>query len=46
MTDLPITPLNQVIDYYKVAKRHLKRVNVGNLHTLGIQNMERFEKKI
>jgi len=34
MTDLPVTPLNQVIDCYKVAKRHLKRVNVGNLHTL------------
>ncbi|MEM4311234.1 MAG: radical SAM protein [Nitrososphaerales archaeon] len=35
MRDLPITPLRQVINCFRVAKRNLKRVNVSNLHLLG-----------
>jgi pyruvate formate lyase activating enzyme len=46
MTDLSITPLKQVIECYKVAKKHLTRVHIGNLHTLGIRSMEEFKKKI
>ena len=46
MRDLPVTPLKQTIDCYKVAKKHLKRVHVGNLHTYGIKSMEELEKKI
>jgi pyruvate formate lyase activating enzyme len=46
MSDLPITPLKQVIECYKVAKKHLSRVNIGNLHMLGIRSMKEFKKKI
>jgi len=46
MNDLPITPLKQAIECYKLAKKHLERVNVGNLHTLGIRSMKEFETKI
>jgi pyruvate formate lyase activating enzyme len=46
MTDLPITPLTQVVECYRAAKRHLSSVHVGNLHSLGIHNIERFEKRI
>jgi len=35
MSDLPVTPLKKVEDCYRAAKRHLKRVNVGNLNLLG-----------
>ena len=35
MKDLPITPLKQALSSYKAAKKHLERVNVGNLHLLG-----------
>lgn len=34
LTDLPITPRDQVIRCYKSAKKHLKNVNIGNLHLL------------
>ena len=46
MTDLPITPLKQVIACYKTAKKHLTRVRIGNLPTLGIRSMEEFKKKL
>lgn len=36
LRDLPITPKEQVFNCYKAAKKHLKRVNIGNLHLLGI----------
>ncbi len=39
MSDLPITPLGQVIDCYRAARRHLERVHIGNLGLLGIRNM-------
>ncbi|MCQ4153194.1 MAG: radical SAM protein [Archaeoglobales archaeon] len=34
LKDLPVTPRDQVIGCYKAAKKHLKNVNVGNLHLL------------
>ena len=40
MIDLPITPISQVIECYKAAAHHLETVNVGNLHLLGIRNLE------
>jgi pyruvate formate lyase activating enzyme len=46
MTDLPITPLKQVTSCYTAAKKHLTRVHVGNLHTLGILSMGEFKTKI
>ncbi|RLF49198.1 MAG: radical SAM protein [Thermoplasmata archaeon] len=30
MTDFPITPMEQVVRCYRAAKKHLKRVNIGN----------------
>jgi pyruvate formate lyase activating enzyme len=44
MMDLPVTPIRQVIECYKAARRHLKRVHVGNLHLIGVSSMERFER--
>jgi pyruvate formate lyase activating enzyme len=38
MSDLPITPYRQVEDCYRAAKKHLTRVNVGNLSSLGISS--------
>ena len=35
MNDLPITPVTQVKECYKVARKHLKRVNIGNLSLMG-----------
>jgi pyruvate formate lyase activating enzyme len=46
MTDLPTTPIKQVIDCYKAAKEHLTRVHVGNLNTLSIRNMKAFRKRV
>ena len=46
MRDLPITPLEQVKECYKEARRHLANVHIGNLHTLGIRNMQDFKTKI
>jgi pyruvate formate lyase activating enzyme len=45
MKDLPVTPLNQVLECYKMAKQHLNNVNVGNLHMLGIKNIEELKVK-
>jgi pyruvate formate lyase activating enzyme len=46
MKALPVTPLDQAIGCYKAAEKHLDRVNVGNLRTLGIRNMEEFKAKV
>jgi len=35
LTDLPVTPKEQVFECYKKAKKHLKNVSIGNLHLLG-----------
>ncbi len=35
LKDLPVTPKDQVFECYKRAKKHLKNVNIGNLHLLG-----------
>jgi pyruvate formate lyase activating enzyme len=42
MPDLPVTPLRQAAECYSAARRHLDRVNVGNLHLLGLRCMEEF----
>ena len=34
MNDLPITPITQVKECYEAARRHLKRVNIGNLNLI------------
>jgi pyruvate formate lyase activating enzyme len=34
MRDLPVTPKQQVEECYEAAKRHLRRVNIGNKHLL------------
>ncbi len=44
MRDLPVTPLEQAVECYLAAKKHLSRVNVGNLHLLGLRDMSEFEK--
>lgn len=36
MRDLPVTPREQVYRCYEAAKRHLKNVNIGNKHLLGL----------
>jgi len=38
MSDLPVTPYRQVQDCYRAARKHLTRVNIGNLATLGIRS--------
>jgi len=38
MSDLPVTPIRQVEDCYRAAKKHLNRVNIGNLQSLGIRS--------
>lgn len=35
LMDLPITPVEQVRECYRAARKHLKNVNVGNLHLIG-----------
>lgn len=35
LNDMPVTPKGQVMECYNVAKKHLKNVNIGNLHLLG-----------
>ncbi|RLF04009.1 MAG: hypothetical protein DRJ60_07735 [Thermoprotei archaeon] len=35
MNDMPITPRKQVEECLNAAKRHLKRIHVGNIHLLG-----------
>ncbi len=34
MRDLPVTPMQQIRDSYRAAKKHLSKVNVGNLPLL------------
>jgi pyruvate formate lyase activating enzyme len=34
MNDLPITPKNQALNCYKIAKRFLRNVYLGNIHLL------------
>jgi len=36
MSDLPVTPRKQVEECYKAARKHLKRVNIGNKGLLGL----------
>ncbi|NIN51838.1 MAG: radical SAM protein [Nitrososphaeria archaeon] len=38
MRDLPVTPLRQVRDCLRVAKKHIKDVNLGNKHLLSLSN--------
>lgn len=40
MRDLPVTPVEQVVRCYNSAKKYLRRVNVGNLPTLGVRSIE------
>ena len=35
LSDMPVTPKEQVLKCYNAAKKHLKRVNIGNIHLLG-----------
>jgi pyruvate formate lyase activating enzyme len=42
MRDLPYTSLEQAVDCWRAARMHLDRVNVGNLHILGVRDMEEF----
>ncbi|MCP8309592.1 MAG: radical SAM protein, partial [archaeon] len=42
MRDLPITPINQALNCYKVARKHLERVNIGNLQLLGYHSLKEF----
>ncbi len=46
MNDMPVTPLRQVIECYKVAKKYLKNVHVGNLHLIGFKSMQHFQSAI
>lgn len=36
MDEMPITPGKQVWECYRAATKHLRRVNIGNLHLLGL----------
>lgn len=40
MDDVPITPKKQVEKCYQAAKKHLKKVNIGNIHLLGLAEIE------
>ncbi len=42
MKDMPYSSLKHVIECYRVAKRHLEQVHVGNLHIIGMTNMSQF----
>jgi pyruvate formate lyase activating enzyme len=35
LSDLPVTPVTQANECYKVAKQHLQNVHIGNKHLLG-----------
>jgi pyruvate formate lyase activating enzyme len=43
MADLPVTTYKQVVNCYRAAKKHLKRVNVGNLRLIGVRDMSEIE---
>jgi pyruvate formate lyase activating enzyme len=45
MPDLPLTPLRQAVECYRAARMHLKNVNLGNLHLLGIRGMDEFMRR-
>jgi pyruvate formate lyase activating enzyme len=36
LRDLPVTSKDQVKECYEEAKRHLRRVNIGNIHLFGL----------
>jgi len=40
MSDMTITPRKQVERCYQAAKKHLKRVNIGNIALLGLAELE------
>ncbi len=42
MQDLPVTPLEQAVDCYRAARKHLERVHIGNLGLLGLRDMRQF----
>jgi pyruvate formate lyase activating enzyme len=42
MRDLPATSINQVIECYGAAVKHLENVHVGNLHIVGLRSMGEF----
>jgi pyruvate formate lyase activating enzyme len=39
MNDLPVTPIAQVKECYEAARKHLKRVNIGNLSLMSGSTM-------
>lgn len=43
MSDLPITPIDQIVECYRVARKYLKMVHIGNLHLIGLYSMREFE---
>jgi pyruvate formate lyase activating enzyme len=45
MNDLPVTPLEQVFNAYRAAKKHLTTIHIGNLHLLGLRNMDELNTK-
>ncbi|MCX8192083.1 MAG: hypothetical protein N3F06_04675, partial [Nitrososphaerales archaeon] len=46
MNDLPITPFEQTVKCYKVARKYLQNVYIGNLHLLGFRSMNEFLSSI
>ncbi len=34
LSDMPVTPREQVFECYRRAKKHLRKVNIGNIHLL------------
>ena len=42
MKDLPVTPYEQVVRCYRAAKKHLRKVHVGNLSLIGVRGMDAF----
>ncbi|MCS7137750.1 MAG: radical SAM protein, partial [Candidatus Caldarchaeum sp.] len=34
MNDLPVTPYRHVVECYKAAVKHLRKVEIGNVHLL------------
>ena len=46
MADLPYTGLKQAAECWRTAREHLERVNVGNLHVLGIRSMEELASRV
>jgi len=46
MTDLPVTPYEDVVESFLVAKKYLKNVYVGNLHLIGFLSFKSFLRSI